>query len=116
MSICSGSRLCRSGDIATVCGEFTIMATGTSGTAELVASIASPTELEISSEEAVDAGVFTIVEHSVASSGKNGLRRSISCGFGPDTGKLRRFRCIFKSETFIFSNREMSVVEHVESA
>lgn len=117
MSICSCSRLRRSGDIAAGCGELTIMGTGSSAfTAVLVASIASAPAVEIISDEVVEAGVFTIVEHSVTSSGKYGLRRSISCGLGPDTGRLRRFRCIFKSETFIFSRREKSVTEQVDSA
>lgn len=92
--------------MGTDCSELTTV---------LVASMASAPVVEIISEEAVEAGVFTMVEHSVTSSGKYGFRRSISCGLGPDTGRLRRFRCIFKSETFIFSSREISVAEHIDS-
>lgn len=42
---------------------------------------------------------------SVASSPTNGRSRSISCGFDPDTGKLRFFNSAFKSLTFISSRR-----------
>lgn len=44
------------------------------------------------------------LDDSSDSSGKYGLRRSINCGFGPDTGRFRFFRCAFKSDTFIFSS------------
>lgn len=44
------------------------------------------------------------------SNGKNGRRRSISCGFGPDTGKLRFFSSTFKSDTFSFSSLAKSKV------
>jgi hypothetical protein len=42
---------------------------------------------------------------SVPSSPINGRRRSINCGFDPETGKLRFFNSAFKSLTFISSSR-----------
>jgi hypothetical protein len=42
---------------------------------------------------------------SVPSSPINGRRRSINCGFDPETGKLRFFNSAFRSLTFISSSR-----------
>lgn len=43
---------------------------------------------------------------SVPSSPTNGLSRSISCGFDPETGKFRFFNSAFKSLTFMSSRRD----------
>jgi hypothetical protein len=50
---------------------------------------------------------------SVPSSPINGRRRSINCGFEPETGRLRFFNSAFKSLTFISSSRTVIRVKLV---
>lgn len=50
---------------------------------------------------------------NVPSSPTKGRRRSINCGFDPETGKLRFFNSAFKSLTFISSSRTVIRVRGV---
>lgn len=55
-----------------------------------------------------DCGLLLLLLDS-GCSGRCGRKRSMSCGFGPETGRLRFFRSSFRSDTFIFSNLLSSV-------